>query len=118
MSFSRVDEATSSKPKSKSKKLSRSDAFDGGYVEMAANFFEKMEAQMGELVSRMGFEKDVSTARKQVFDALQIMEDLTFEQRLKVTSRICDNSKNLDIFFCLTDENKANMVQLIIEGCY
>ncbi|XP_012836526.1 PREDICTED: uncharacterized protein LOC105957141 [Erythranthe guttata] len=118
MSFSRVDEATSTKTKSKAKKRSRSDPNDGGYAEMASKFFEKMEAQMAELVSRMGFEKDVSAARKQVFDALANMQHLTFEERLKATSRICDNPKDLDIFFCLSDDHKANMVQLILDGRY
>ncbi|KAL8044866.1 hypothetical protein ABFX02_08G074400 [Erythranthe guttata] len=116
--FSRADEATSAKSKSKSKKRPRVDAIESGYIEMTSKFFEKMESQMNELVSRMGFEKDVSTARKQVFDALENLQHLTFEERLKVTSRICDNSKDLDIFFCLSEDHKANMVDLILEGRY
>ncbi|KAL9145721.1 hypothetical protein ABFS82_13G062300 [Erythranthe guttata] len=119
MTFSRGDEATSGKTTSKSsKKRRRVDPLDTSVVDMMANFFEKTEFQLSELVSRMGFEKDVSAARKKVFDALEMIENLSFEDRLNVTSRICENSKDLDIFFCLTDAHKASMVKMIIDGRY
>ncbi|KAL7147880.1 hypothetical protein ABFS83_06G139000 [Erythranthe nasuta] len=107
--------ALTSKSKRGKKRKSNVD-MDSHVVELMANFFAKTDEHFSELVRKIGFESDQSSARKMVFDALGKLGLLSTEQKVNVTRVICDKPKDLDLFFSVDDEKNALIVQIILDS--
>lgn len=53
-------------------------------VELMSSFFTEMNSQIGQLVSKFGVESDASAKRKNIFDALDKLTDISVEDKLDV----------------------------------
>ncbi|KAI3472765.1 hypothetical protein Pfo_031281 [Paulownia fortunei] len=80
------------------------------------SFCDKREARFGDLAKRIRFEYDVSASRKAVFEALGHMEFLGVEDKIYVVKQLCNNTKDLDLFFSLPDDMQSVMVKIMLDG--
>lgn len=85
-------------------------------VGMMSTFFSNVHSQIGELISKVGHQHNASLARRKLFDALAPLIHLSVDKKLEVAKLICANYEWVDIFYGLTDENKAVMVEQVLEG--
>ncbi|KAK6119384.1 hypothetical protein DH2020_046872 [Rehmannia glutinosa] len=74
------------------------------------------DARLADLAKRIGFEQDASSSRKAIYDAPDKMTFLIVETKIAVATQLSNKTNELDIFFALTDENKAVFVKLLLEG--
>ncbi|KAK6123392.1 hypothetical protein DH2020_042868 [Rehmannia glutinosa] len=102
------DSRPSNKGKSKQKQKYKPKAEDR-FINLMEKFCGKTEERLGEIAKRIGFEQDASSSRKSIFDALDTMGFLSVEEKLVVATQLGNKTKELDIFFSLSDENKATM---------
>ncbi|KAK6160408.1 hypothetical protein DH2020_003789 [Rehmannia glutinosa] len=108
---------TSARSSDKSKKK-RKQKNPGEYrfLDVLENFCDKTYARFADLAKRIGFEQDASSSRKAIFDALDQMTFLIVETKIAVATQLSNKTKELDIFFTLSDENKAVFVKMLLEG--
>lgn len=85
-------------------------------VDLMSTFFADMHSQIGQLVSKVGAEADACSKRKELLDALDKLSNLSVEDKLDAAKFLAKNSEYMDIFYGLTDENKATMVNGILKG--
>lgn len=81
-----------------------------------STFFTEMHTQIGQLVSKVGAESDACSKRKNIFDALDKLPELSVEDKLDVAKLLAKNSDYMDIFYGLTNENKATMVNQFLKS--
>ncbi|KAH6821233.1 hypothetical protein C2S53_008053 [Perilla frutescens var. hirtella] len=116
MSMSREGTSSNTKVKDKGQKRKSLNSLDDRFLDLMNVFCEKTDSRMGELVQRIGFEHDASLSRKKVYEALGNMNHLTDEEQIYVAKSLCNNTKDLDLFFSLPDEKKVVMVRMILSG--
>ncbi|KAH6793828.1 hypothetical protein C2S52_004305 [Perilla frutescens var. hirtella] len=102
--------------KGKGKKRKAVDSLDDRFIDLMTTFCEKTDSRLGELAKRIGFEHDASMSRKKVFEVLGTMNQLSDEQQIYMAKYLCNNTKDLDLFFSLPDEKQVVMVRMIISG--
>lgn len=90
---------------------------EGNMVDMMSEFFAKTDAKLAQLVDKVGFD-ECEELRNKVYDILEDMVDLDVEQKLTVTSSICDKKKDLEIFCKGNEATRRVMVKMILEGRY
>ncbi|KAK6153500.1 hypothetical protein DH2020_013139 [Rehmannia glutinosa] len=109
-------ESSSTKKNRNSKKRRPDDELEGRFIQVMKAFCEETNRQLGQLAERIGFDQDESKKRQAVFDALKDIDFLTVEDKLKVAKQLCNNNKDLDLFFSLSDDLKPVMVKMTIKG--
>ncbi|KAK6123357.1 hypothetical protein DH2020_042895 [Rehmannia glutinosa] len=107
------DSRPNNKGKSKQKRKYKPKAEDR-FINLMEKFCGKTEEKLGEIAKRIGFKQDASSSRKAIFDALDTMGFLSVEEKLIVATQLGNKTKELDIFFSLSDENKATMFKEFI----
>lgn len=90
---------------------------EGTMVDMMSDFFSKTDAKLAQLVDKVGFD-ECEVLRDKVFEILEGMEELTVEDKVKVSCAICDKKKDLEIFCKRSVETRRVMVKMILEGRY
>lgn len=68
-------------------------------ADMMSAFFEKIDAKLGNLVTKVGIDHDLTYMRQQVTDALEPICTLTKEEKLEVAMVICEMQKTWTFFF-------------------
>lgn len=108
-----------SKGKKKTKKRPRaaSAALEGTMVEMMSEFFAKTDAKLDQLVQKVGFD-ECESLRDKVCEILDDMSDLSVEDKLTVSSAICDKKKDMELFCKRSSETRRVMVRMILDGRY
>ncbi|KAK6143737.1 hypothetical protein DH2020_024085 [Rehmannia glutinosa] len=86
------------------------------FLNVLENFCDKTDSRLADLAKRIGFEQDTSSSRKVIFDALDKMSFLTVETKIAVATQLSNKTKELDIFFSLSESNRAVFVQMMLEG--
>ncbi|PIN01430.1 hypothetical protein CDL12_26062 [Handroanthus impetiginosus] len=104
----------SSSKKRKSTEMST----DNKFFEMMNNFCDRTESRLSDIAKRIGYEYDVSEARKAIYEALGGLPDHTMIQKSWVAKRLVNNGKDMDLFFSLPNEASAEMVQMMLDGAY
>lgn len=103
--------------KNSKKRVRANDNVEGKMVDMMSDFFNKTNLKLTQLVDKLGFD-DTAVLRDRVFDALENIVGLDGEDKLKVTSAICDKKKDLELFLKVNDQSRRMMVKMILEGRY
>lgn len=111
-----VSSPNKSKKKNPKKKARMESGVEGKMVDMMSSFFEKTNNKLGDLVCKMGYD-DVSYMKKKVFESLEEMPGLSMDERMKVTTVICQKN-DFEIFFTTTMENRKELVHMILHGTY
>ncbi|KAG8377496.1 hypothetical protein BUALT_Bualt08G0039000 [Buddleja alternifolia] len=102
----------------KSRKRKSSDDCFEGFIDIMKTFCTQTDSRLGAIASRMGFEHDASKCRKTVYESLGRITKLTVDDKLFVSKRLIEDTKNMDLFFSLSDEDASSMVSMIFEGRY
>ncbi|PIN19207.1 hypothetical protein CDL12_08117 [Handroanthus impetiginosus] len=103
---------------SSKKRKSTETSIDDKFFEMMNNFCDRTKSRLGDIAKRIGYEYDVSEACKVVYEALGGLPDLTMTQKIWVAKRLVNNGKDMDLFFSLPNEARAEMVQMMLDGAY
>lgn len=103
--------STSTKTKSSTKKKSIDD-IDDCLIDLMYAFCNKTNVGLGELTKRIRFEYNALMSGKYVFEALGHMNNLGIEDKIYIAKLLCNNTKDLDLFFCLPNDSKVIMVKL------
>ncbi|KAK6121015.1 hypothetical protein DH2020_045234 [Rehmannia glutinosa] len=112
-----ADSCASGKSKGKKMKRAHDDDNTERFVDLLASFCAKTDARLGDIAYRIGFEQNAASARKAINEALQKIQFLSTQEKIAVGTKLCSKTKELDYLFSLNDEDKAMMVQMILEGC-
>ncbi|KAL8531437.1 hypothetical protein ACS0TY_008148 [Phlomoides rotata] len=81
--------------------------------------YVKIADIMGSIAQRIGSEFEAGKKCGQVYDTLGMIESLTVKTRVKVVEYLCNNSKDMDLFYSLSDDAKKVYVKRIMRklGC-
>ncbi|PIN10557.1 hypothetical protein CDL12_16850 [Handroanthus impetiginosus] len=79
---------------------------------------QESESCLGDIAKRIGYEYDVSEARKTVYETLGGLPDLTMTQKIWVAKRLVNNGKDMDLFFSLPNEARAEMLRMMLDAAY
>ncbi|KAL8513682.1 hypothetical protein ACS0TY_012975 [Phlomoides rotata] len=120
-SFS-IDE-TSAAPvgKGKGTKRKQADVVDGQFMDTIGSYlvgsketFGQIAQTMGHIAQRMGSEFDNRQRREQVYNNLSEIDFISVEARVAIAKYLCNNTKDMDMFFGLLDEAKTVFVTNIM----
>ena len=118
MSVCQPQESGMKSGSSSKKRKSTETSTDDKFFEMMNNFCDRTESRLGDIAKRIGYEYDVSEARKAVYKALGGLPELTMTQKIWVAKRLVNNGKDMDLFFSLPNEARAEMVRMMLDGAY
>lgn len=108
---------TKSTKKTTTKKRPRqNDEMEFKMVDMMSKFFDQHNAHLEKLVNKLGSDESASQ-RKKVFDALDGMGQFSLSNKLKVATALCEK-KDFEIFFTTTEDNRQQLVWMILDGSY
>ncbi|KAK6120434.1 hypothetical protein DH2020_045828 [Rehmannia glutinosa] len=85
-------------------------------VETMGTFCRNTDARLGDIAKRIGFEYDISMARKEVFGMVCKIEGLSLQEKLLVSKLLVKNTEDLELFFSLPTEAKAEFVRMKLVG--
>ncbi|PIN18452.1 hypothetical protein CDL12_08875 [Handroanthus impetiginosus] len=112
-------EGSAMKPASTSKKRkSVETSNDDKFFDMMHSFCDRTESHVGEIAKRIGYKYDASKARKAVYNALGGLTELTMSQKIWVAKQLVKNGKDMDLFFSLPNDARAEMVRMILSGAF
>ncbi|KAI3445468.1 hypothetical protein Pfo_002133 [Paulownia fortunei] len=102
--------------KSKSKKRKSKDTTDEKFVEIMGKYCNETNQRLGEMAKRKGYEFNAFKKRADVYEALGRLPGLGISQKIYIAKLLVNNSKDLDLFFSLPDEERAEMVRMMLTG--
>ncbi|KAF5953287.1 hypothetical protein HYC85_006143 [Camellia sinensis] len=101
------------------KRARKAEGIAKGLANMAVefgSFFEKTNTTMEEIAHRIDYAHDLSQARKLVNGEL-VKFPLNTNDRLRAATLIVKDTKRVDLFFSLPEEDKMKWVCLFLAGC-
>lgn len=104
----------SSSKKAKSNKRKMVDNTGEKIVDLMGTFCQQTNERLADISKRIGYEFDMSQKRTAVFEALGGLGVLDVFQQICVAQRLCNNNKDLDLFFSLPDFAKVEMVRMLL----
>ncbi|KAG8369809.1 hypothetical protein BUALT_Bualt14G0052400 [Buddleja alternifolia] len=114
MSACPTNSSTSGK-KSKGKKRKSMDGQDPMY-QLMGTFCQNTDVRLGEIAQRIGYDYDVSKARKEIYGVVGKIEGLSLQHKLKVSRLLAKNTEDLELFLSLDDVGKTEFVQMTLGG--
>ncbi|KAG8363844.1 hypothetical protein BUALT_Bualt19G0064700 [Buddleja alternifolia] len=114
MSACPTNSSTSGK-RSKGKKRKSMDGQDPMY-QLMGTFCQNTDVRLGEIAQRIGYDYDVSKARKEIYGVVGKIEGLSLQHKLKVSRLLAKNTEDLELFLNLDDVGKAKFVQMTLGG--
>ncbi|PIN24849.1 hypothetical protein CDL12_02430 [Handroanthus impetiginosus] len=100
------------------KRKSTETSNDDKFFDMMHSFCNRTKSYLGEIAKRIGYEYDTSEARKAVYDALGGLIKLTMSQKIWVVKQLVNNGKDMDLFFSLPNDARAEMVRMMLSGAF
>ncbi|KAG6424617.1 hypothetical protein SASPL_115035 [Salvia splendens] len=111
--FSDVNETITQKTSTKKRKAVGE--MDDGLVEMLGKMHDATNDRLQCLASRIGYEFDLTKARKEVFDLVELVPGLSIRQQFAVCGFILDKVERLDFFMGLREAAKEEYVLMVLE---
>ncbi|KAK6153770.1 hypothetical protein DH2020_013409 [Rehmannia glutinosa] len=84
--------------------------------EIMKTFCQSTDARLGDIAKRIGYEYDISFARKKVFRVVGNMQGLSLYDKLLVLKLLVKNTEDLELFFKLPDEARAEFARMKLSG--
>ncbi|KAG8387772.1 hypothetical protein BUALT_Bualt02G0056000 [Buddleja alternifolia] len=97
--------STSKQPKKGKRK--KDEGIIGSIMEGINKFTDKTDSRLGEIVSKMGHEYELTRKCEAVFDIVNQNFDLTLDEKLVATNMIVKNTQVLAMFFSLPENAKV-----------
>ncbi|KAL8466128.1 hypothetical protein ACS0TY_035297 [Phlomoides rotata] len=79
-----------------------------------ADWFGQITDTMGNIAQRVGSEFDACKRRGHVYEQFGLIGYLTVESRVEIAQYLCNNPKDMDLFFSLPDDAKNVLVNRIM----
>ncbi|KAK6115744.1 hypothetical protein DH2020_008013 [Rehmannia glutinosa] len=79
-------------------------------------FCQNTDARLGDIAKRIGFEYDILMDRKEVFGMVCKIEGLSLQEKLLVLKLFVKNTEDLELFFSLPTEAKAEFARIKLAG--
>ncbi|XP_057811839.1 uncharacterized protein LOC131026082 [Salvia miltiorrhiza] len=98
-----------------SRKRKRSSGIDDRMFEAFSDISRGTESRLEIIVESMGYDKDVSKARKEVFAQLSAIPGLSKTDKFEITDLLAKEVERLDVFASLPDEEKADYVFYLLD---
>ncbi|KAG8363257.1 hypothetical protein BUALT_Bualt19G0003400 [Buddleja alternifolia] len=108
--------SSSTTKQAKKGKRKKDDGVIGPIMEGINKFTDKTDSRLGEIVSKMGHEYELTRKCEAVFDIVNQISDLTLDEKLVATNRIVKNTQVLAMFFSLPENAKVGQVRLMLAG--
>ncbi|KAK6138020.1 hypothetical protein DH2020_028247 [Rehmannia glutinosa] len=118
MSVCQPESNGTEKKRAPKKRKTSSDCSSDPFVEAINVFCDKLDARFEDIAQRIGYEYDVSNARKQVYSVTRDDSGLLIRDKLTVAKFLVNKTGDLDLFFSLPDTDRAEMVKMILAGQY
>lgn len=67
-------------------------------------------------MKRIGYEYDISNARKEVFSIVGNIVGMTLQEKLLVSKLLVKNTEDLEFFFSLPDDAKVEIAKMKLAG--
>ncbi|CAA0839911.1 Unknown protein [Striga hermonthica] len=84
--------------------------------EVMKSFSENTSARLMEIATRLGYDYDVSRARKDVFSVVCGIEGLNLQEQLLVSKILVKNPDEMDLFLSLGVQARAEFVRMKLAG--
>ncbi|KAG8371311.1 hypothetical protein BUALT_Bualt13G0074500 [Buddleja alternifolia] len=110
----RGSSSTSKQPKKVKRK--KDDGIIGPIIEEINKFTNKTDSRLGEIVSKMGHDYELTRKCEAVFDIVNQISNLTLDEKLMATNMIVKNTQVLAMFFSLPENAKVGQVRLMLAG--
>ncbi|KAK6121651.1 hypothetical protein DH2020_044604 [Rehmannia glutinosa] len=75
-------------------------------------FCRNTDVRLGDIAKQIGYEYDISVARKEVFGAIGNIQGLTLRDKLLVSKLLVKNTEDLELFFSLLEEARAEFARM------
>ncbi|KAL8535761.1 hypothetical protein ACS0TY_011414 [Phlomoides rotata] len=85
-------------------------------VSVVQNFCDNASNRLCEIAQTIGYDQDMSAARKMIYSSVSKMNTLTLQEKMHATTLIARNSKDIDVFFSLPDTDRMEWVILLLNG--
>ncbi|KAG8390956.1 hypothetical protein BUALT_Bualt01G0137400 [Buddleja alternifolia] len=105
--------STTTKASNKGKRK-KEDSIIGPIMAGINKFTDTIDSRLGEIVSKMGHEHDMTRKCEAVFEIVNQIDDLTLDEKLVATNLIVKNTQVLAMFFSLPDNAKVGQVRLML----
>ncbi|KAG6405281.1 hypothetical protein SASPL_132868 [Salvia splendens] len=86
-----------------------------GLIEMLGRMQDDTNDRLDKLTNRIGFEFDLSEARKEVIDILSGVPDLTLVQQIDASEIIIDKVERVELFMRLPETSRLTYVMRVLE---
>ncbi|KAL8477360.1 hypothetical protein ACS0TY_029601 [Phlomoides rotata] len=120
-SFNQGESSSTTKDKSKVLKRKQIDGLTLQFIDTMGTISDKNDSRfgqiadtMGSIAQRIGSEFEAGKKCGQVYDTLRMIESLTVEARVEVAEYLCNNSKDMDLFYSLPDDTKKVYIKRIM----
>ncbi|KAK6143089.1 hypothetical protein DH2020_023437 [Rehmannia glutinosa] len=85
-------------------------------VDLMTTSSPQHDARLAEIAKRIGYEYDISTARKEVFGAVGTMQGLSLQEKLLVSKLLIKNTEDLELFFSFPDDARIEFARMKLVG--
>lgn len=114
---SKHGEASSSMRSCKRKRTRVQEVKNNPMADLKSSFFTDISSQIGTLISKVGAESNAKAQRQNLVRELGNLP-LSLAEKLTVAKKICSDVEHVDIFYGLGDEERAEMVKMVLLGKY
>ncbi|KAG6430217.1 hypothetical protein SASPL_108279 [Salvia splendens] len=108
-------ETTTQNTSAKKHKAAAARGMDDGLVDMLGKMHDATNDHLQCLASRIGYEFDLTKARKEVFDLVEVVSGLSIMQQFAVCGFILDKVERLDFFMGLRETVTEEYVLMVLE---
>ncbi|KAL8548288.1 hypothetical protein ACS0TY_007565 [Phlomoides rotata] len=85
-------------------------------VSVVQNFCDNASNRLGDIAQRIGHDQDLSAARRMIYSSISKMNMLTLQEKLRATTLIARNTKDIDVLFSLPDPARMEWVMMLLNG--
>ncbi|KAL8514499.1 hypothetical protein ACS0TY_013563 [Phlomoides rotata] len=85
-------------------------------VSIVQNFCDNASNRLGDIAQRIGHDQDLFAAMKMIYSSISKMSMLTLQEKLRATTLITRNAKDIDVFFSLPNPNRVEWVKMLLNG--
>ncbi|KAK6160716.1 hypothetical protein DH2020_004097 [Rehmannia glutinosa] len=108
-------QTSASGKKGKGRKRNSVDGVDPMY-DVMKTFCRNTDSRLGDIAKQIGYEYDISLARKKVFGVVGGIQGLSLRDKLLVSKLLVKNTEDLELFFSLPDEARAEFARMKLAG--
>ncbi|KAL8535622.1 hypothetical protein ACS0TY_011302 [Phlomoides rotata] len=108
-------DATSPSSKGKGKKRKTVDSTEIQMVNLMGRFLDTTGKHLSNMISKIGYEKEMSEKRSKVIEELGKLGCLTPDQRI-IAAKMLANNNDLELFFSANLEDRSRLVYLMLSG--